>query len=68
MRFPKKIIFVLFCSIFLNNYLHALTNNEIFELCRRVQNSKECIRKLKIRRYNLYRGKPIEIPVEPFKR
>ena len=68
MRFLKKIIFLLFCSTFINNYLNALTNNEIFELCRRDQNTKECIRKLKIRRYNLYRGKPIEIPVESFKK
>ena len=68
MKSPTKIIFILFCSLFLNDKIDALTNNEIFNLCRKDDNKKECVRNLKIRRYNLYRGKPIEIPVKPFKK
>ena len=68
MRFFNRTIFLLFFSIFLTNYVYALSNNEILELCRRNRKIETCIRNLKIRRYNLYRGKPIEIPVEPFKK
>ena len=68
MRFLNKIIFILFFSSFANLYVYGLTNSEITQLCRKERKIQECIREFKIRRYYLKRGKPIEIPVEPFKR
>ena len=51
----------------MSNAVLSLTNDEIKDMCKRDQKKLECIRRLKIRRYNLNRGKPIEIPVLPFR-
>ena len=59
---------ILFLSIAFSERVKALNNNEIIELCKADRREQECIRKLKIRRYNLERGKPIDIPVIPFKK
>tara|TARA_Y100001970_G_scaffold260325_1_gene342290 strand:+ start:19488 stop:19694 length:207 start_codon:yes stop_codon:yes gene_type:complete len=68
MKISYKIKFIIIISLFFINSGFALTNNEIKEICRKERKSQDCIRKLKIRRYNLERGKPIEIPVIPFRK
>ena len=68
MRFLNKIIFIIFFSSFLNVNVYGLTNSEITQVCRKEKRIQECIREFKIRRYYLNRGKPIEIPIEPFKK
>ncbi len=68
MRFFNKIVFIFIFFSFYTNYVYGLTDSEITKFCRKERRTQECIRKLKIRRYYLNRGKPIEIPVEPFKK
>tara|TARA_B100000965_G_scaffold275003_1_gene232928 strand:+ start:57 stop:263 length:207 start_codon:yes stop_codon:yes gene_type:complete len=68
MKIIHKSQFIVIIPLLLINSGFALTNNEITKICNKKKESKECIRKLKIRRYNLNSGKPIEIPVIPYKK
>ena len=55
---------------FLLNSLNAfsITNNEIYKICQKEANKISCVKRLKINRYKLEKGKPIEIPVIPYKK
>ena len=68
MKFLNRSKLILIISLLFNNYSFALTNNEIIRYCNRERNSQDCIRKMKIRRYKLERGNPIDIPIIPFKK
>ncbi len=68
MRFLNKIILIAIISSISTNYSFALTNNEIIKLCKRERRPQDCIKKVKVKRYKLNRGKPIEIIVVPFKK
>tara|TARA_B100000963_G_scaffold39014_1_gene29034 strand:- start:220 stop:414 length:195 start_codon:yes stop_codon:yes gene_type:complete len=46
----------------------SITNNEIYKICQKEINKKSCVKRLKINRYKLERGNPIEIPVVPYKK
>ena len=46
----------------------SITNNEIYKICRRDINKISCVKRLKINRYKLEQGNPIEIPVIPYKK
>ena len=46
----------------------SITNNEIYKICRKEINKISCVKRLKINRYKLEKGKPIEIPVIPYKK
>tara|TARA_B100000212_G_scaffold159323_1_gene119649 strand:+ start:416 stop:610 length:195 start_codon:yes stop_codon:yes gene_type:complete len=63
----KKIFAYLF---FFNYSLNAfsITNNEINKICQREVNKFSCIKRLKINRYKLNKGNPINIPVVPYKK
>ena len=45
---------------------YALTNYEIFKVCKRYKKEQGCVKRLKINRYKLNKGIPIEIPVLPY--
>ena len=51
---------------FINAY--SITNNEIYKICQKEINKISCVKRLKINRYKLERGNPIEIPVIPYKK
>ena len=63
----KKIITYLF---FLNYSFNAfsITNNDIYKICQKEVNKLSCVKRLKINRYKLQKGNPIEIPVIPYKK
>tara|TARA_B100000963_G_scaffold267448_1_gene235676 strand:+ start:561 stop:713 length:153 start_codon:yes stop_codon:yes gene_type:complete len=46
----------------------SITNNEINKICQKESNKFMCIKRLKINRYKLKKGNPIEIPVIPYKK
>ena len=46
---------------------HSISNSQIFRICSRKRREKACIKRLKLNRELLYKGKPIEIPVYPYK-
>ena len=68
MRLIKTVILILISSVLFTNEGLTLTNNEIIKFCKNSRKKQDCIIKIKIKRYNLNRGKPIEIPVIPYKK
>ena len=62
---------IIFAYLFFLSYgLNALsiTNNEIYKICQKDANKISCVKRLKINRYKLEKGNPIEIPVIPYKK
>ena len=60
----------LFLLVFfsLNNESFSLTDYQIKRYCLKEKRVSSCIKKLQEKRSNLRKGKPIEIPVTPYKR
>ena len=46
----------------------SITNNEIYKIYQKEANKISCVKRLKINRYMLEKGNPIEIPVIPYKK
>ena len=46
---------------------YSISNSQIFKICSRKRREKACIKRLKSNRELIYKGKPIEIPVYPYK-
>ena len=51
-----------------SNESFSLTDFQIKRFCKKEKRVSLCIKKLQEKRYNLQEGKPIEIPVKPYKR
>ena len=62
----KIFIYIFFLSFTLNAF--SISNNEINKICQKEINKFLCVKRLKINRFKLNRGNPIEIPVIPFKK
>ena len=65
-------LFIKIFSLILTSLLFALeaysiSNSQIFKICSRKRREKACIKRLKSNRELIYKGKPIEIPVYPYK-
>ena len=58
-------VFLLFLVWPLETY--SLTNSQILKICSKKRREKVCIKRLKLNRELIYNGKPIEIPVYPYK-
>ena len=64
--FFKGFLLVLLSSVLvLEN--HAISNLQISRICRKERKEKACLKRLKLNRELLNNGKPIEIPVYPYK-
>ena len=64
--FLRVFSFILLSSVFtLETY--SISNSQIFKICSRKRREKACIKRLKLNRELIYKGKPIEIPVYPYK-
>ena len=64
--FFKGFLLVLLSSVLvLEN--HAISNLQISRICRKERKEKVCLKRLKLNRELLDNGKPIEIPVYPYK-
>ncbi len=62
-------VFILFLSILiLDNKSHALSDNQIKEICQKNRKRLTCIKSLKFKRSELKNGNRIEIPVIPFRK
>ena len=46
---------------------YSISNIQIYKICRTSKREKACIKRLKLKREFIYKGKPIEIPVYPYK-
>ena len=64
--FFKGFLLVLLSSVLVleNN---AISNLQISRICRKERKEKACLKRLKLNRELLDKGKPIEIPVYPYK-
>ena len=63
-----KIILTYLTFLFYGLNAISITNNEIYKICRKEVKKISCVKKLKINRYKLEKGNPIEIPVIPYKK
>ena len=63
-----KIIFTYLTFLFYSLNTFSITNNEIYKICQKEVNKISCVKRLKINRYKLKKGNPIEIPVIPYKK
>ena len=66
-----KLIFKVFSLILLSFVFaletYSISNSKIIQMCARKRREKACIKRLKLNRDLLYKGRPIEIPVYPYK-
>ena len=45
---------------------YSISNIQIYKICRTSKKEKACIKRLKLNRELIYKGKPIEIPIYPY--
>ena len=64
--FFKGFLLVLLSSILVLE-INAISNLQISRICRKERKEKACLKRLKLNRELLDNGKPIEIPVYPYK-
>ena len=66
-----KLFFKGFLLVLLSSVLvlesNAISNLQISRICRKERKEKACLKRLKLNRELLDNGKPIEIPVYPYK-
>ena len=68
MQLLLKIFYISFFSFFLNFEVLPIQTNEVYKICRKEKKVKDCVNRIKINRDLLKKGKPIEIPVIPFRK
>ena len=68
MKIIPSLIIILQIFFFFNLEAYSISNLEIYKICKKQRREKECIKRLKTNRELLKEGRPIEIPVIPFKK
>ena len=68
MKLALNFCLILFASFTFNDKSFSLTKDQINKFCKREKRSVFCIKNLKERNNKLQNGKPIEIPVIPYKK
>ena len=63
-----KTIITYLTFLFYSLNAFSITNNEIYKICKKDVNKISCVKRLKINRFKLEKGKPIEIPVIPYRK
>ena len=67
MKLFLKVFSLMLLSLILGLETYSISNSQIFKICTRNRREKSCIKRLKLNRELLNKGKPIEIPVYPYK-
>ena len=67
MKIFFKIVSLILISLPLTLETYSISNYQIFKICTRKRTDKACIKRLKLNRELIFKGKPIEIPVYPYK-
>ena len=62
-----KVFSLILLSLVFALETHSISDSQIFKICTRKRREKACIKRLKLNRELIYKGKPIEIPVYPYK-
>ena len=68
MKLALNLSLFLFTAFILGNKSFSLSDYQIRNICKKEKMISSCIKNLKEKRSNLQKGKPIEIPILPFKR
>ena len=67
MKLSFKVFSLFLLSLLFSLETYSISNTQIFKICKRKRKEKACIKRLKLKRELIYEGKPIEIPVYPYK-
>ena len=67
MKLFFKVFSLILLSLVFALETYSISNSQIFKICTRKRREKACIKRLKSNRELIYKGKPIEIPVYPYK-
>ena len=67
MKLFFKVFSLILLSLVFALETYSLSNSQIFRICSSKRREKACIKRLKSNRELIYKGKPIEIPVYPYK-
>ena len=67
MKLFLKVFSLIFLSLALTLETYSITNSQILKLCAKKRRENLCIKRLKLNRELIKEGKPIEIPVYPYK-
>ena len=54
-------------SLILSLETYSISNSQILKICSKKRKEKACIKRLKLNRELIFKGKPVEIPVYPYK-
>ncbi len=68
MKLGLNLSLILLAFFSFSNESFSLTDYKIKRFCRKEKRVYSCIKDLQEKRSNLQKGKPIEIPVAPYKR
>ena len=67
MKLFFKVFPLILLSLVLALETYSISNSKIIKMCARKRREKACIKRLKLNRDLIYKGRPIEIPVYPYK-
>ena len=67
MKLFLKVFSLILLSLIFGLETYSISNSQILRICTRKRKEKSCIKRLKLNRELLNKGKPIEIPVIPYK-
>jgi len=67
MKLFFKVFSLILISLILTLETYSISNSQIFKICTRKRREKSCIKRLKLNRELINKGKPIEVPVYPYK-
>ena len=67
MKLFLKIFSLTFLLFVFSLEVYSISNYEILKICRNKRKEKSCVKRLKLNRELIDKGKPIRIPVLPYK-
>ena len=67
MKLFLKVFSLILLSLLVSLETYSITNYQILKICTKKRREKACIKRLKLNRELIQKGKPIEIPVYPYK-
>ena len=67
MKLFLRVFSLISLSIIFALETYSISNSQIFKICSKKRREKACIKRLKSYRELINTGKPIEIPVYPYK-
>jgi len=67
MKLFFKVFSLITLSLLFTLETYSISNSQILKLCNRKRREKACIKRLKLNRELIIKGKPIEVPVYPYK-